>query len=273
MEKIITLNNVSKKYKKNLLFKDVNLSIFLGQSIAITGKNGLGKSTLLKIIAGLTNPNTGTVKKERKVSFQYIPEHFPKKKFNIKQYIQLIGEVDGISEKNLEKRSKALFEEFQISGMLDTPLKLLSKGTLQKINVIQALLNPPDILILDEPLSGQDSYSQSVFIKEINKLREQKVAIVMSCHEKYLIDTISDTVWEVNDGEVISKRIDEKLWYILTFIPQKQNNMLMDACKRFCIEKREDNFVFKVPSNKVDEFINIMLKNNWLIRGMACEKI
>ena len=86
--------------------------------------------------------------------------------------------------------------------MIHIKMKYLSKGTLQKVGVMQALLSKPDVLLLDEPLSGQDIDSQKVFIKKMNELRHDNVTIIMSCHEPDLIERISDTVYCVDKGKI-----------------------------------------------------------------------
>ena len=100
-----------------------------------------------------------------------------------------------------------LCKDFFLEDMLNTSMKNLSKGTLQKIGVIQALLKPPQILLLDEPLSGQDADSQQVFIRKINQLRKENVTILMSCHEPYLIKSISDTLYVMEHGKPIKSEI------------------------------------------------------------------
>ncbi len=79
-------------------------------------------------------------------------------------------------------------------------MKYLSKGTLQKVGVIQALLKIPDILILDEPLSGQDVQSQEMFVKLMKELNQGGMTLVMACHEKYLVEQLAQEVYQIDQG-------------------------------------------------------------------------
>ena len=86
------------------------------------------------------------------------------------------------------------------------PIKYLSKGTLQKVAVIQALLTKSDVILLDEPLSGQDTDSQKYFIDCVKKLNREGTAIVMSCHEKWLMNMLSKTVYEIENRTLVKKQ-------------------------------------------------------------------
>lgn len=270
MEEIITITNLTKKYKKKTILNNINLTISRGESIVFTGNNGIGKSTLLKIICGLVNFNSGNVSYSKKISFQYIPEHFPKKNFTIEQYIRLMGKIDGLTNQIIDCKTSELYKEFQIEGMLKTPLKYLSKGSLQKVNVIQALLKKPDVLVLDEPLSGQDTKSQQVFIDKILDLLSKDVTVLMSCHERHLITAITDKVYEIDEGKITSGKIDSLVtqpFYRLSFVASGESD-LPDICKNYKMAAKNDLVIFEVPVRDADQFIFSMLENKWSLRGM-----
>ena len=134
----------------------------------------------------------------------YVPEHFPKMNLTSAQYLSYMGKLDQLSSAELETRIHELSEEFFVLDMLNIPMKHLSKGSLQKIGVIQAMLKEPDILLLDEPLSGQDVMSQQIFIRKIKEMQKHNVTILMSCHEPYLVDAIADEVYEFAEGRFVS---------------------------------------------------------------------
>jgi ABC-type multidrug transport system ATPase subunit len=93
-----------------------------------------------------------------------------------------------------------LYKDYCLGNMLDTPMKFLSKGTLQKTAVIQALMAHRDVIFLDEPLSGQDVASQSYFAEELKKRKAAGMAIVMACHEPFLIEELADRIYQIKDG-------------------------------------------------------------------------
>ncbi len=97
--------------------------------------------------------------------FHYIPEHFPKTDLTVFQYLAAMGGIDGLDREEAKQR-----ENRRIADIFMEPMKHLSKGSLQKVGVIQALLKAPDILLSDEPLSGQDRPSPKVFIEKVDPL-------------------------------------------------------------------------------------------------------
>ena len=201
---IIRIENLSKSYNFKMVLDRIDLSVYENQSIAFVGHNGCGKSTLLKLAARLTRPDRGKVVHQKKLLFHYVPEHFPKMNITARKYLTSMGQLDGLPEAEINEKIEELSAELFMSDMMTTPMKHLSKGTLQKVGVIQALLSKPEVLLLDEPLSGQDTDSQAVFIGKVNELRRQGVTVLMSCHEQHLIDRVSDTVYRINDGRILS---------------------------------------------------------------------
>lgn len=205
-EEILRLENVTKKYENRVILDKINLSVDKGNSIAIMGNNGCGKSTLLKVICKMTNINSGKIINCKDVTFSYIPEYFTKLNITAEQYIYHMGRIDKIPKEKLINIYRDYFHEFGMEDMIDIPIKHLSKGTLQKVAVIQAFLNRPDVLLLDEPLSGQDFKSQNYFIKKVNELKNQGVAIIMSCHEMFLVNQISEIVYCIENHNL--KKMD-----------------------------------------------------------------
>lgn len=209
MEKLITLENVTKAYDGKNILNNINLDIFKNQLLAVIGPNGTGKSTLLRIISGLSSISSGKkiiYSENEELKIGYVPDRFPKLNFTPKEYLFYMGKLQGLSEEFIEDRSKELFEMFNMEGMKDTRIKYLSKGTIQKVSVMQAVMDEPDILLLDEPISGQDSESEKNFISMIEQLKKKKISIVLACHEMYLVEKLADRVINIKNGEIESDR-------------------------------------------------------------------
>lgn len=200
MKHQVELRQITKQYGSRSILKETDLNIDKGASIAFIGRNGSGKSTLLKILSGLVRPSGGTVRYSGKPLFHYIPEHFPKLNLTARQYLGAMGRIDGIRKGEFAMRCQELLCNFYMEDMAETPIKYLSKGTLQKVGVIQALLKIPDILILDEPLSGQDVPSQEMFVKRMRELNQGGMTLVMACHEKYLVEQLAQEVYQIDRG-------------------------------------------------------------------------
>ena len=216
---IITITNLTKKFGNREILSDINLDIQKADSIAFTGRNGCGKSTLLKIIAGLMPFEKGEVihkqsgyaarfvqsifQGHKKLKFGYVPERFPAMSLTAKDYINHIGAISGLKKDEINTQSRRLFEALFMQDMIETPIRFLSKGTIQKLAVVQAFLITPDVLLLDEPISGQDKDSQQAFMDMVNKLnREQGVTILCSCHEDYMVNAIAKKVYTITDRKL-----------------------------------------------------------------------
>ena len=102
---IIKIKNLVKKYDDRVIFDNVSLNIMKGESIALTGNNGMGKSTLIKALCGLTSINSGEIIRDKNLKFNYIPEKFSQLNIKAGEYIKLIGEIEGISKDNLLKKT------------------------------------------------------------------------------------------------------------------------------------------------------------------------
>ncbi|WMJ89383.1 ATP-binding cassette domain-containing protein [Anaerocolumna sp. MB42-C2] len=269
---IIRLENISKFYSKKLILENVNLTIEKGTSIALLGNNGTGKSTLLKIISGLTNVSTGRVIYYENIKFNYIPEHFPKLNINAKQYIKYMGRIENIPINELEDKCEELVHNFHLDNMMDIPMKHLSKGSLQKVAVIQALLKKPDVLLLDEPLSGQDILSQRYFIQMVNELKLQGVAIVMSCHEMFLVNQISDIAYKIDNYQLARVNVDQSsdMDYDILCFDNSKNQKVPEKFKQY-IEKLDYNDLsirILVKKDKSNAILLDMLKEGFLLRSM-----
>ena len=197
-EMIVTLESVSKSYNKSRVLDSISQSFRQGESVAFVGHNGCGKSTILKVLAGLVRIDGGRVEYSGKVRFSYVPEKFTGLEVSMEQYLRSIACMEGVEYRKV----KRLIKDFFLEDMTHIRMNHMSKGSLQKVGVIQALMAPNDIMLLDEPLSGQDAESQEVFIAKVNELREQGVTIFMSCHEKKLIDELSDQVYTIEKGKL-----------------------------------------------------------------------
>lgn len=200
MDLQIDVKRITKRFDKKTVIKNADMKIFKGDSIAVLGHNGSGKSTFLRLVCGLSSLSGGEIIYRGKLRFNYIPEHFPQMNVTARSFMKHIGYIDGLDKKTCDQRCKYLFSKFYMDDLLDIPLKHLSKGTLQKVGVIQALLIPCDVLLLDEPLSGQDMDSQAVFIDLMHEWKENGTTIIMACHEKYLVSRISNRIFEIREG-------------------------------------------------------------------------
>ncbi len=198
-EKLITLENVTKKYSGKTIIDGVSHTFYKGESIAFYGHNGCGKSTMLKLISGLITLSGGEVQYHEKLRFSYVPEKFVGMEIEMIDYLHSIAQIEGVESSVVD----SLIRDFFMESMIHTRMDKLSKGSLQKVGVIQAIMAPHEVILIDEPLSGQDAESQEVFIAKMNELRERGFTIFMSCHEEKLIDALADKVYTIDQGKLI----------------------------------------------------------------------
>ncbi len=258
MEKLITLENVTKIYEGNVIIDHVSEDFFVGGSIALTGHNGCGKSTLLKIIAGLIRINSGKLIRQKKLRFSYVPEKFPAMDIRMTDFLKNIAKMEGVDFSEVQ----GLIRDFFLESMTGTRLNELSKGSLQKVGVIQALIAPHDILLLDEPLSGQDAASQDVFIRKVNELRNRGVSIFMSCHEKRLIDELSDHEYTIDRGKLCS-RDQEKDSFFRIFVRKDAK-----LTPRPDMEDRGNRYVLRVSRAELKEYVLKLYNEGWELSGI-----
>lgn len=264
--KQITLENITKKYNGNEVLSNVNETFITGQSIAFMGHNGCGKSTLLKIIAGLITPTSGKVLYHKPVLFHYVPEKFMPVSLTARAYLKRMGEIDGMKKEEIREKIERMSNDFFLSELLDISMKYLSKGTLQKIGVIQALMKTPDVLLLDEPLSGQDIASQKVFIQKVNRLRSQGVTVFMSCHEQSLVDAIAEKTYTIQNSILMEYQPQSKKEYTL-ILENVQNRDILEK-----MEKLGKYYKLLISENNTQRVILELLKDGWELRGMYDEK-
>ena len=221
---IIEASNIRKKYDDKTVLKDISLQAQRGEAVGLVGVNGCGKSTLLRILAGLSNPSSGEVSLQAGTRMAFIPDRYEKINMTLGKFMEHIYLME--TEREGRDRMAHYLHQFHLETMLKTPMKYLSKGTLQKAAVIQALLGKRDLMFLDEPLSGQDTLSQMTLIQELRERKEKGMALIMACHETYLIEELADRIYEIKEGELA-----DGIPYVYG-THRKQCSLLFQPCSR-----------------------------------------
>jgi len=202
VQEIVSIKNLSKSYSGRVIFHNVNLAIKQHEPIVIMGHNGCGKSTLLKIIAGVLACTEGEVKYNSNIKVSFIPDRFPKLPFSVEDYLTHMGKIQRLSNIKINDYINEYFTYLNIpQNFRKTKINKCSKGTIQKVNILQALITKPDLLILDEPFAGLDEASSDNFMELLQKLISQGVAMVIACHEKELAQRITDNIYIFKDNE------------------------------------------------------------------------
>lgn len=215
MENVIKIRNLNKYYGSNRVLKDINLDIQKGEIIGYIGANGAGKSTTVKIMLGLIEEYSGNVEifgeniVENPVNYKkrigYIPETADMyENLTPREYLTFIGSLYGMSYDEVDEKALKVMELFGIKDVYDGRINSFSKGMKQKILIIASLINDPDILFLDEPLSGIDANSVLVFKEVLKELAKKGKTIFYSSHIMEVVEKLSDRIILLNDGQIVA---------------------------------------------------------------------
>ena len=197
---LLTLENISKSYTERMLFDHINLGINEGDKIGVIGINGTGKSTLLKIIAGLEEADDGTVTKGNKLRISYLPQTpvFDETKSILVNITE--GQTAKESYRNITGEARAMLQKFGISNPDDTSATL-SGGQKKRVALVRTLLTESDLLVLDEPTNHLDS-DMTEWLEEY--LRKWKGSFIMITHDRYFLDRVTNKIVELDKGKLYS---------------------------------------------------------------------
>lgn len=204
------------------VLKGIDLEIESGKIIGYIGPNGAGKSTTVKILCGILTSFTGDIEVmgiplrgndlSVKSKIGYVPENGALyEALTPNEYLNLVGTLFNMSQDLITERSTSLLKYFEMDKHADQRMDTFSKGMKQKILIIAGLINNPDILFLDEPLSGLDANSVILVKDMLTRLAQQGKTIFYSSHLMDVVEKISDRIILIDDGKVIADGTFEEL--------------------------------------------------------------
>ncbi|PLR92865.1 ABC transporter ATP-binding protein [Bacillus sp. T33-2] len=202
-------------YGAKQVLKGIDLSVSRGQIIGYIGPNGAGKSTTIKILLGLEEGYSGDVRIfgekigagqiEYKRRIGYVPEIAELyDNLTAREYLTFIGELYGMAFGKTDEKARRLMEKFGLGDVYDSRISSFSKGMKQKVLIISSLLHNPDLLFLDEPLSGLDANSVMVFKEILALLSAEGKTIFYSSHIMDVVEKISNRIVLLKDGQIIA---------------------------------------------------------------------
>lgn len=195
---LLNVEKMSKSFTDKILFDQVTLGINEGDKIGVIGINGTGKSTLLKIIAGLEEPDEGQVVKGKNVKVEYLAQNpvFWEELTILENVIT--GKKAEEEYRNLEGEAKTMLEKLgipDVSGKIHT----LSGGQRKRVALVRALLTPANILVLDEPTNHLDNDMAEWLEEYLNKYQG---AFIMVTHDRYFLDKVTTKIVEIDKGSI-----------------------------------------------------------------------
>ncbi|WP_417441357.1 ABC transporter ATP-binding protein [Idiomarina sp.] len=210
----LSVNNVTKRYRTVTAVDAISLDIQPGKIQALLGPNGAGKSSLVRMLVGLTQPDEGEILVENNGEsveltyhdFAYLPEDRGLyQDRTILDNLNYIASLRGLKLSDIRSDIDNWLERFELTDRKDEPLRQMSKGNQQKVQLIATLLHDPQLVILDEPFSGLDPVNQEHVLTVLNELRERGKTVVLSAHQMELVERLADTMLLMNKGRAVAQ--------------------------------------------------------------------
>jgi ATP-binding cassette subfamily F protein uup len=232
---LVDLQNINKQYDIKVILKDVNFTLQEGQRVAIIGQNGQGKSTLMKVITGDIQVDSGEISINKSLKIEILDQH-PKFKPNLivrdaieeqlveikkakiryeeisnllstkyddeellQEYANLGTFIDHHNAWDIDNKIERILQEFQLKEYEHKPIELLSGGEQRRVSLAGLILKKPDILLLDEPTNHLDVYMVE-FLEQI--ILKEKFTLLFISHDRYFIDNIATNVVEIHNGHL-----------------------------------------------------------------------
>jgi ABC-2 type transport system ATP-binding protein len=208
---IVELDRISKSYESKIAVKDLSFRIEPGEMFGLLGPNGAGKTSTIRMMIGITMPDSGTVslfqqpfRRDSLARVGYLPEERGLyKKMKVLDQLVLLGQLHGLDKVTATTRAKSWSERLQIADSLDKRTEELSKGMQQKIQFISTLLHEPGLIIMDEPFSGLDPVNATLLQDTLLELRGAGKAILFSTHRMDQVEKLCDSICLMNHGAAV----------------------------------------------------------------------
>ena len=204
MAAILSAEHLSKSYTLKKLLTDVTIYIGEHDRIGVVGVNGTGKSTLLKLLAGMEEPDGGVVMRKNGLRVSYLPQmpDYSVARTAVQQVLYDAPKDVGAPD---EYEAKSLLSQFGISDF-DADVRTLSGGQKKRIALAAALIRPVDLLLLDEPAAGMNPSETAELMENIRKIRDTfQIAVLLIEHDMNLVMNICEGICVLNFGHIIAK--------------------------------------------------------------------
>jgi ABC-2 type transport system ATP-binding protein len=208
---VVELAGVTKAYESKVAVDNLSLSIDSGQMFGLLGPNGAGKTSSIRMMMGITIPDSGRVslfgKPFERLSLNrvgYLPEERGLyKKMKVLDQLVFFGQLHGLTAEEARKRATAWASRMEIADWLNKKTEELSKGMQQKIQFIASLLHDPGLIVMDEPFSGLDPVNAVLVEQTLLELKGQGKAILFSTHRMDQVEKLCDSICLINNGRAV----------------------------------------------------------------------
>ena len=212
---MIELVNLVKKYGGLVAVNNISLTIPRGEFFAMLGPNAAGKTTTLKMLAGLMKPTSGAARVcgfdmqlqplEARRRMAYVPDFpFLYDKLTAWEFFRFTGQLFQMSEARITANAEALIPRFHLTDYVNRPLESLSHGTRQRVAIVSALLHDPEVFVIDEPMVGLDPQHARV-VKDVFKERSRAgVTVLVYTHQLSIAEEMADRIGIIHGGKLIA---------------------------------------------------------------------
>jgi ABC-2 type transport system ATP-binding protein len=212
---MIELNHLTKKFGDLVAVDGLDLKVQRGEFFAVLGPNAAGKTTLIRVLAGLLKPTAGTAlvagfdvqtaPLEARRRLAYVPDFpFLYDKLTPWEFLRFTGQIFQMSENRVQKASRELVSRFHLDEFINKPIDGLSHGTRQRVAIVSALLHEPEVFVIDEPMVGLDPQHARI-VKDVLKERTQQGATVfLSTHQLSVAEEIADRIGIMHKGRLVT---------------------------------------------------------------------
>ena len=208
---VVELVEVTKAYETKLAVDKLSLSIQAGQMFGLLGPNGAGKTSTIRMMMGITGPDSGSVRLFDKTFERqsldrvgYLPEERGLyKKMKVIDQLVFFGQLHGLTASQAQTRASVWAKRLEIAQALDKKTEELSKGMQQKIQFIACLLHDPGLIVMDEPFSGLDPVNAVLLQDALLELKAEGRAILFSTHRMDQVEKLCDSICLVNNGQAV----------------------------------------------------------------------
>jgi ABC-2 type transport system ATP-binding protein len=201
---------------------DVSLTIERGEFFAVLGPNAAGKTTTIKILAGLIKPTTGSARVagfdvqthplEVRKRLAYVPDFpFLYDKLTPWEFIRFTGQMFRMDESSLRTKAAELVARFNLESYLHKPIEGLSHGTRQRVAIVSALLHDPEVFVIDEPMVGLDPYHARIVKDTLKERSLAGTTVFLSTHQLSVAEEMADRIGIIHQGKLVAVGTREEL--------------------------------------------------------------
>jgi ABC-2 type transport system ATP-binding protein len=209
----LVVDKVVKKYEEVVAVNELSFSVSEGEIFALLGPNGAGKSSIIRMMTGFTHPDNGHISVNIDGIYHssipahelgYLPEDrglYPEK--SLVKNILYFARLNGMEKQKALEEIDHWLERFELIERKDDPLKSLSKGNQQKVQLITAVIHQPRWVILDEPFSGLDPVNQEKVVQFLSELTAQGMSVILSAHQMAMVEKLAARILLMNKGKAV----------------------------------------------------------------------